>query len=268
MQLPGGLYRQDGIVEREWDLRPLNGHLELALWDAWHGSRSKVDCITRTIASTIKLPGDCDEDTAAAGLSVADRQFLLAQLACHLGASRFWISADCPSCRERFDVPVDLTRLPIKPAGEGYPFAEAEISSGAVKVRAPTGTDQAAIQNIADERQAMVSLVRRCIVPQAGREPVEQTFTDDDLNAIDEAFQHVASEIASAVTSRCPNCGTENSTPFDLSALLLSSLRNPLEEVHDIAAVYHWSEGEILALPRERRHQYLALIDQRRGAHR
>ena len=38
-----------------------------------------------------------------------------------------------------------------------------------------------------------------------------------------------------------------------------------LAEVHRLAWHYHWSEAEILALPRHRRQQYLRLIDAARG---
>ena len=41
--------------------------------------------------------------------------------------------------------------------------------------------------------------------------------------------------------------------------------RRILREVDSIARVYHWSEGEILALPRERRQYYLSRIDRARG---
>jgi hypothetical protein len=33
-----------------------------------------------------------------------------------------------------------------------------------------------------------------------------------------------------------------------------------LDAVHQLARAYHWSEREILALPRERRRQYLARV--------
>ncbi len=254
MLLPGGLCREDGIVDREWALMPLDGHVELALWEAWHGARSKVGAVTRAIASAIALAGARENaDDAAADLSVADRQFLLAQLARQLGASRFWLSADCTSCGKPFDVAVDLARLPVKTAGESYPFAEAKLAHRTVRLRAPTGRDQAAVEEIADEGQAVRTLVERLVERDAHAEPA---LSDDDLEAIDEALQAVAPEVATAVTSACPDCGADNATSFDVAELLLSSLRNPLEEVHDIAATYHWGEGEILALPRERRHQY------------
>lgn len=264
MQLPGGCYGEDGSIEREWAFRPLTGHVELDLWEAWHAPRSKVDRVTRSIAATVDLPSDRAGDGAAA-LSVADRQFLLARLTCRLGASQFWVSANCSSCGKPFDTPVDLERLPVRPGGDGYPFAKAEVAGRLVKLRAPTGADQAAIEEIADERQALVALARRCILAAPEAAPVADDLTDDDLYAIDATLQDVAPEVATAVTTACPNCGAENATPFDVAALLRASLRNPLEDVDDIAAIYHWGEAEILALPRERRHRYLELIDRRRG---
>ena len=38
--------------------------------------------------------------------------------------------------------------------------------------------------------------------------------------------------------------------------------------IHAMAMAYHWSEAEILSLPRERRHAYLALIDTETGTMR
>ena len=38
-------------------------------------------------------------------------------------------------------------------------------------------------------------------------------------------------------------------------------------EVHTLAMQYHWSETDILSLPRERRRRYLRLIDRERGVH-
>ena len=36
-------------------------------------------------------------------------------------------------------------------------------------------------------------------------------------------------------------------------------------DIHILASVYHWSEREILAMPRERRRLYLSLVDRSRG---
>jgi hypothetical protein len=37
--------------------------------------------------------------------------------------------------------------------------------------------------------------------------------------------------------------------------------------VHVLASTYHWSERQILGLPRSRRRLYLDLIDRSRGVH-
>jgi hypothetical protein len=38
-----------------------------------------------------------------------------------------------------------------------------------------------------------------------------------------------------------------------------------LDQIHRLAANYHWSEQEILALPKQRRTAYLRRLDRERG---
>ena len=62
----------------------------------------------------------------------------------------------------------------------------------------------------------------------------------------------------------CPNCGQINLVDFDLEDWLLRLLADEqkavLDDVHSLAAVYHWSEADICALPRRRRRAYLTRV--------
>ncbi len=261
MQLPGGMLAGDGSVARDVGLHPITGALELALHEAADGS-GRAECIDRMIAAAVTLPV-AGADPAA--LTVGDRQYLMVAIARTLGHRLFWLTGTCPACDKPFDAPLDLDAFPVKPAGAGYPYAELTLPGGALRIRAPTGADQAAIAGIADPRAAVEALARRLIDPQPAAEP---PLDEDALEAIDAAAQAVSPEAPQALATACPDCGTETALPFDIAALLLSKLDDPLDDVHEIASAYHWAEADILALPRSRRAAYLDRIARDRGVAR
>jgi hypothetical protein len=61
----------------------------------------------------------------------------------------------------------------------------------------------------------------------------------------------------------CPYCGEDLNHGFDLYGLFFSewsvSLELLFQQVHLLASRYHWSESEILGLPRRRRARYVTL---------
>jgi len=67
------------------------------------------------------------------------------------------------------------------------------------------------------------------------------------------------------VQAACPECGTARAVDLDPYGALRHRPDTLLLQVHRLAWHYHWSEAEILALPRPRRLRYLQLIDQARG---
>ncbi len=66
----------------------------------------------------------------------------------------------------------------------------------------------------------------------------------------------------------CPECGEVFGFPFHPPGFFIRRLRASLpllyEDVHTLASHYHWSEAEILSLPREKRLMYLEIIAARR----
>jgi len=72
--------------------------------------------------------------------------------------------------------------------------------------------------------------------------------------------------VSASVQAACPACGAPHVIDTDpYRALSLQSAGRLLQEIHILAATYHWGEAEILALPLERRRIYLDLIDRARG---
>ena len=68
----------------------------------------------------------------------------------------------------------------------------------------------------------------------------------------------------------CAACGMPVDVLFDTASFFLAEVAATadrlLDEVHAIAWHYHWSEADILDLPRDRRRRYLDLIAASLGA--
>ena len=61
--------------------------------------------------------------------------------------------------------------------------------------------------------------------------------------------------------AQCPECGHDFSVPFDPQEFFFGELRTSRDflyrEVHYLAYHYHWSEQEIMAMPRDKRRRRL-----------
>jgi hypothetical protein len=258
MMLPGGVWQQ-GRLHRDVGFRPVDGHLELALAEAASGARDIPGRVSGALQAALTEVGSLVPDREVVdALSVGDRQFLVSRLTRHLGFECVWLSATCRHCQSQFDFPLDYGEIPVKPAGEGYPFARVMLSMGQVPVRVPTGADQRAILSCSDERQARRELARRCIVGKSA------ALTDDDVTSIETVLEELAPELATRVSAQCPQCGGDNVLAID-PYYCLGRVGNELfTEIHRLAGYYHWSETEILSLPLWRRKKYLSLIDRAR----
>jgi len=248
MLLPGGIVR-DGERQRSFALRPVDGTLEAALAEA-ATAPSVPRAVTSVLAAALaELGGEPAGEEAVRNLAVGDRQFLVRQLSVHLGHDPVWLTAACSECGESFDLEVRQADLPVKEAGESFPFAQA----GDLRLRVPTGADQEAIAGLPEQR-AMRALFERCRIAGEG-----------DAKAAEAAIEEASPEVALAVLAACPDCGTANEVAVDPYLGLPAQSEELFAEVHLLASTYHWSEAEILALPRARRRLYLRLIDRSRG---
>lgn len=248
MRLPGGHTGADGRLLREARFRTLDGHVELAVARA-AARPSKVDAVSAALSAAL---GDLDGvpvDTALAdSLCVGDRNALMLELACLAGYRTAWITATCARCDTPFDFEIDHAAMPVEEAPEGYPFACVALSDGRdIRVRVPTGSDQR-------DMGAPETLAATLAGDPAAH------FSEADLAALDAAIAALMPGPPLEAAMPCPECGTENRVPLDMAGWLEDFDSRPLDDVHDIARAYHWSEADILALPRSRRLEYLARI--------
>lgn len=265
MPLPGGLWVK-GKHHRAFAFRTLTGSLELAVAESGEKFQALPARVTAVLSGMLEHVGNQRPTWKRVhGLCVGDRQFLVQQLAVCLGLEERWMSAHCRECGEGFDFFLQLSRLPVRPGGKGYPFAEALTSIGRLRLRVPTGEDQEAVCHITDEARALRTLVRRLVAEPAPNPKALESLTTEDLEAMDAALEGVAPQVATRAQTECPACGCSNEVRLDPYDCLARGGENLYSEIHLLASFYKWSEADILALPRTRRYRYLHFADRARG---
>ena len=261
--MPGGLWRH-GECRRDWSFRTLTGEVELSILEAGRDRRSVPQRVTAVLTAALaELGGAAAQPETVRALSVADRQYLMRRLAVEIGIEESWIRATCPDCGAAFDIPVRHGELPVKPAGEGYPFVTVETSFGPVRFRVPDGADQEAVAGIPDPREARRALASRCAHQEEA--PLAGELSDEDLDRAEAALEEVAPEVVTRAQAACPDCGQAAEVHLDPYVCFGAANSGLFLDVHALASAYHWSEREILALPSDRRRLYLSLVDQSRG---
>jgi len=271
MHLPGGLWHK-GRRYRGFDFRSLTGAVELAVSQALQDAETLPEAVTEVLQATLGHVGGLEPDVALVdALSVGDRQFLTTCLAGRLRGDEAWFTVDCRACGERFDFPLRFCELPVKSAGPSYPFCETTLEAGTFRWRVPNGADQKALALQPSDEESLRTLLQRCLVYEKTRtatgDPtgVIADLTDSEIAQVEDALEAQAPEIATRVQAACAGCSQINEIEIDPLQYLNAPFQEVIIDIHRIASVYHWSEAEILSLPRQRRLRYLDLIDRARG---
>jgi hypothetical protein len=184
------------------------------------------------------------------------RQGLIAIAHATLGASLQALArCNAPGCRNQIELELGLASFDA----EAREQVELDVAGKHLVCRMPTGADLEAWAR--EGRFEAAWLAARLIVEDA---PGAADWTSAGLDALAAALEAADPLAALTVPVTCPCCGTGLDVTLDLEPLLLGALREvareTLEDVHRLARAYHWTEAEIVAMPRERRRAYLARL--------
>ena len=150
--------------------------------------------------------------------------------------------AMCPACGEV--VEAGLTVADVRPA-------DGPLRAGGRTFRAPVVKDLRAAAACAGEGEARAELTSRCLV----------SGSRDGAEAV---FAAALSAAERLVGLSCPACEATWEAPFDAGTFVLAEARAEagriLDEVHELAVAYGWTEGDVLALSPRRRATYLRLV--------
>jgi hypothetical protein len=174
---------------------------------------------------------------------------------------------DSHGCGERMELQFSITAF-LEEAKPGTPrgvrrseedaqwFWLAGSAESAVRFRLPSVEDQL---QVLGKPQAASMLARRCI--DDGRSGARA------LARAERAMEALAPLVSRHLAGICPGCGEQVTVPLNVSRLLMDELQisaaGVYDEIHVIAATYHWDEATILGMPRRRRGAYAETIRQR-----
>lgn len=231
----------------------------LAMWERGYGERVSRKALALL---TSAMPDAGESDLAA--LPVGSRDAALLDLRERLFGTRFTGRTSCPACAEQIELMFDAGEV-RRDAPSQRAFSM-RIGDCDVELHLPSTRDLEAIESCDDLPSARAELFARC---------VESVHRGDELAAIDE-LPPEAIELAAARMSEldpqadvafdvdCPACAHAWREPFDVVTFLWNELdaaaRHLLQDVHQIALAYGWSEDAILALSPARRAAYLGML--------
>jgi len=249
-------------------LRPLDGWLEERVSEAMVG-RGNLPAVVSEVLSAVVLSigGEAVVPEQVASLAMADRQWLMLNLSYILQGGGYWLKGCCDVCEQPFDLYLNPKQLPVKAAGEGFPFAEVILGESRLRLRLPNGADQERITGL-DEEEAVVQLLSACLL-SINEGPVPTGYVNelnaDALQKIEEVLDEVSPHIGTVLATACPEC--KRPQQMEINPYWLNTTRHEalFQEVHALASEYHWSEREIFSLSRERRRLYLKLIERGRN---
>ena len=197
-----------------------------------------------------------------AELTLTDLETCLLELRRLLFGDVVRAEAVCPAagCRAKIDVSFRVSEYVAHHSPRETRGAKSDatddwysLSASNVAFRLPLAGDRIAVASAAHPDRALAA---RCLRPAE--------LPPRALRQAVRVMQTMAPAMADAVQGCCPECDTTVEMWFDPQEFTLRELHDEaayvFEEVHLLASRYHWSEAEILAMPRRRRLQYVELV--------
>lgn len=277
--LPIGIVDEQGMVHRHALIRPLSGIEEAMLARPNIPGTQQVNQLLAQCVQRIGNITAIDENVTAA-LTLVDRHYLLIRLRMLTFGDLVQATLQCPHCQARVDVDFALSDIPM-PERQGEPVVQATVAlqslpSAAphdaleIRFRLPNGDDQACLADLVldNEVEASQRLMSRCLL-QVG-ELTDPSFEDirglpaGVRSIIEQAMAQNAQLLDLDMDVHCPECKQSFVAPFDIQDFFLNEISinrgSLVKEVHYLAYHYHWSEREIMTMPRHKRRMYIGVL--------
>lgn len=267
MQLPGGLLC-DGELRRDFRFREITGGLERAIMESGLHSNSLPQQITWILTAALEqVAGQAADARLLQSLSAGDRQFLMLQLEALIDDTPSWYTVNCTACGEAIQFQITPGSLPVKPAGAGYPRMPIQLGGQPMELRVPCGVDEEFIANQPVDSDDMPNLMlQRLLSCPDPQQPVSvHQLSMAEREKLDRALDEMSPQVGLQADIECPCCAQQQQAEIDPYAWIVRETAALDQDIHTIAWHYHWSEQEILRLPRNKRTAYLHMIDRARG---
>lgn len=232
-------------------MTPLSPARLLAVWESG-ARRHPID--RAVLLHALAEPQLAPDTVADQPLGRRNAAILALREACFDGPLAAWV--DCPDCGERMSFEVDTAALPPRPDGPADP-----LRLGPLTLALPTSRHLAQTLAHTDPDAAAQALLRVCL-EEAGA--ADAATLDEWIDAAGEAIDAADPWADLALSLSCPACQAPVEASFDIADYVWDELGGHaqalLDEIHQLAMAYGWSEGQILALSDTRRAAYLARV--------
>ena len=172
----------------------------------------------------------------------------------------------CPECGEPLELSFAVRELRARHAagGEG-PAGRIEAGGCAIAFRFPTTADLRAAAAATDAAAAERVLLERCVVSaeRDGRPVPASELGAEAVEMLDRRLAELDPQSDLRITPTCPECRHRWTVGLDPADFVWREVdaraRELLADVAALAAVYGWTETEVLAMSPARRAAYLEL---------
>ena len=214
----------------------------------------------------LTLAAIAPDDTAIdiADLPIGDRDARLLSLREAVFGDTLESLADCTACGETMELSFKAGDV----RATGNPVARAPIVDGPYRVewRQPTGGDLAALAPGPGPDETGARLLGCCVIrAESGDETVDPADLPEQVRAaLARAVEQADAQADVELTMNCPACARVNVVPFDIAAFFWDELNAwaccALQDVHELASAYAWTERDVLAMSSFRPEIYLEML--------
>jgi hypothetical protein len=232
--------------------------------DAWEEGASQSPAQRALTLLALACRETSIEELGQLSIGQRDAQ-LLALRALTFGPQLATIT-NCPACAEQLEFQIDGREIGPSANAAGPPL---QLVHGeyAVEFRGPTSLDLASLDPGVSLELNRRNLLQRCVIAarRGDREIAAGELPAGVETAIAQRLAETDPHAETQLALACPNCQHAWQTPLDIVSYLWAEIdawaRRLLGEVHILASVYGWPEGDILGLTSWRRRAYLELIE-------
>lgn len=241
-------------------MRALGVYDLLTVWEQAYGQRPAIRALTLAAATL------GEEDADPRDLLVGDSEARLLSLRESVFGDTLDSVADCTACGEKMELSFKTSevRAPGRPHLSSAPLLV--VGEYEVEWRLPTIGDLAALPSEEEAKDLGASLLERCVVrAKRGDKPVAPADLPEPLReALAQTVERADPQADVELTIECPACAHVNVVPFDIAAFFWDELnawaRRTLQDVHELASAYGWSERDVLGMSSFRRQIYLEML--------
>ncbi len=225
-------------------------------------SANRAGTVTALLAACVSdSDGNALDAEAAWDWTLNQRLQGLIAMRLAAGQTGLALQAACTGCNEAMSIDLDVQAFAAAPVAPRFNWRSDDGIE--LNLRLPNVRDLQAWAR--DDVQSPITFAASLIETIGGN---PHAFDDPALAALLPALDDVFAEHDPLTSLRlrtaCPACAHDNSIVCDLEGALLTGFARAqaelLDEVLQLARSLHWSEAQIMALPRWRRAHYLARL--------